>query len=50
MSTPVLAIEAVALSRHYGKGKKKVHVLNNINLTLPRGSAPPRRPSAPAHA
>ena len=33
----VHAIEATALSRHYGSGKHKVHVLNSINMTLPRG-------------
>ena len=31
------AIESTALSRHYGSGKHKVHVLNSINMTLPRG-------------
>jgi hypothetical protein len=33
----VLAIRAQGVSRHYGKGKKKVPVLDHISMSLPRG-------------
>ena len=33
----VNAIEARDLARQYGSGKKAVHVLKHINMTLPRG-------------
>jgi ABC-type lipoprotein export system ATPase subunit len=37
MSDLALAIHADRVSRHYGSGKKKVSVLANISLSLPRG-------------
>ena len=39
LASPDHAIEASSVARHYGKGKGRVNVLNNINMVLPRGFA-----------